>query len=210
MAYQAFSANSKRTRANATNTDLGASALIRVYSGPPPATPDSAATGTLLSTLTGNAAGFGAVVLAGINNVVLSAAGSGYTSAPSVAFSGGGGTGAAATAIIVGGAVAAILVTNPGSGYTSPPTMTLTGGGGTGAAVTAVVGVVLVAGPITQDSAAVASGTPGWARLLSSAGVTVTDIDCSAPGGNGSMQILPATITAGAPVTCGSFLLDEG
>lgn len=210
MAYQAFSAASKRTRASATNTDLGASALIRIYSGPPPATPDSAPTGTLLSTLTGNSGGFGTVVLAGINNVNLGAGGSGYTSAPGVAFSGGGGTGAAATAVIAGGAVVAILVTNPGSGYTAAPTMTLTGGGGTGAAATAVTGVVLVAAPITQDSAAAASGTPGWARLQSSAGATVTDIDCSAPGGNGSMQILPAAITAGAPVTCGSFVLDEG
>jgi hypothetical protein len=59
--------------------------------------------------------------------------GSGYSSPPTVAFTGGGGTGAAATAVVTAGVVTAINVTNPGSGYTSEPTVTLSGGGGTGA-----------------------------------------------------------------------------
>jgi hypothetical protein len=62
------------------------------------------------------------------------AGGKGYTSAPSVGFSGGGGMGATADAMIHGGAVVNINVTNGGSGYTSPPTVTLTGGGFTTAA----------------------------------------------------------------------------
>ena len=45
---------------------------------------------------------------------------------------GGGGTGATATAVVAAGAVTAINVTNGGSGYTSNPTITITGGGGTG------------------------------------------------------------------------------
>ena len=60
--------------------------------------------------------------------------GSGYTSAPTVSFSGGAGSGAAATAIISGGQVTGFTITNPGSGYTSVPTVTLTGGGFTSAA----------------------------------------------------------------------------
>ena len=71
--------------------------------------------------------------------------GSGYTSAPTVTISGGGGTGAAATANITtvdigtNGSpnyitrVSSLTVTNPGSGYTTQPAITLTGGGGTGA-----------------------------------------------------------------------------
>ena len=211
MSTLTLSAAAKQARANAILTALGASALIRIYTGSIPATPDTAATGTLLSTLTGNAGGFGASVLSGINNIVLGAGGAGYTSAPSVSFSGGGGTGAAASAVVSGGAVVQINVTNPGSGYTTAPTISLTGGGFTTAAgtPTAVLGVVLQASAITQDSAAANTGTPGYARLLSSGGVAVLDVDCSAVGGTGAMQIVPATITAGAPVTCSSFLIDE-
>lgn len=66
--------------------------------------------------------------------------GSGYTSAPTVSFSGGAGTGAAGTAVIVDGQVTAINITAAGTGYTSAPTITLTGGGGTGATATATIG----------------------------------------------------------------------
>ena len=67
--------------------------------------------------------------------------GSGYTSAPTVAFSGGGGTGAAATATITGGVVTSITITTQGSGYASAPVVSITGGGGSGAlAVATVVG----------------------------------------------------------------------
>jgi len=62
-----------------------------------------------------------------------------YTSAPTVTFSGGGGTGAAATAFLSAGKVTAIYLTNPGSGYTSAPAITFSGGAGSGAAATAVL-----------------------------------------------------------------------
>ena len=48
--------------------------------------------------------------------------GSGYTT-PAVIISGGGGTGATATARVSNGVIFAIVLTNPGSGYTSPPTV---------------------------------------------------------------------------------------
>ena len=65
--------------------------------------------------------------------------GSGYTSAPTVTFSGGGGSGAAATAHIAGGKVVRYTVTNRGSNYTSVPTVTVSGGGGSGARATAFI-----------------------------------------------------------------------
>ena len=55
--------------------------------------------------------------------------GSGYTSAPTVSFSGPqatDGTSATATATITAGVVTAITLTNAGSGYTSAPTLTIT------------------------------------------------------------------------------------
>jgi hypothetical protein len=51
--------------------------------------------------------------------------GSGYTNAPTVTISGGGGSGAQASATISGGVVTAINIINPGSGYTSAPTVTI-------------------------------------------------------------------------------------
>jgi len=67
-------------------------------------------------------------ITAGDDNVVdisIVSGGSGYVEAPGVTFSGGGGTSAAATASISGGAVNNIQVTNVGSGYTSDPTVTI-------------------------------------------------------------------------------------
>jgi len=72
--------------------------------------------------------------------VTITNAGSGYTSAPTVSFSGGAGSGAAATAVVdVAGTVRYIVMTNFGSGYTSAPTVSFSGGSGTGAAATATI-----------------------------------------------------------------------
>ncbi|MFN3876477.1 MAG: G8 domain-containing protein, partial [Flavobacteriales bacterium] len=76
----------------------------------------------------------GVALPTGFLNLV-TAGGSGYTSAPTVTISGGGGSGAAATAVVCRGQVVSVNITAGGSNYTSPPTITLTGGGGTGATV---------------------------------------------------------------------------
>ncbi len=72
----------------------------------------------------------------------IGAMGSGYTSAPHVAVTGGGGSGAVATAYLGSGATAgevvAITITG-GTGYTSAPTLMITGGGGAGATATATL-----------------------------------------------------------------------
>jgi len=73
-----------------------------------------------------------------ITAVKLTNRGSGYTSNPTVVFTGGGGSGAAATAWIQrDGTLANVFIDNYGSGYNSVPTISFTGGGGTGAAATA-------------------------------------------------------------------------
>lgn len=75
-----------------------------------------------------------------VASFTISNAGSGYTSAPTVVFTGGGFTTVAtATAVISGGVLTAITITFPGVGYTSAPAITFTGGAGTGAAATAVL-----------------------------------------------------------------------
>lgn len=77
--------------------------------------------------------------LKAVDAVIVTAAGSGYATAPTVGFSGGGGTGAAATATVSAGQITAVTVTNAGSGYTSAPTVSFSGGGGSGGAATAQV-----------------------------------------------------------------------
>lgn len=69
-----------------------------------------------------------------IARIEITNGGSGYTSAPTVSFSGGGGTGAAGTAVISGGVVTGVTITNAGSGYASRPTIAFAGGGGSNAA----------------------------------------------------------------------------
>ena len=70
-----------------------------------------------------------------VDSISVTNGGSGYTSAPSVSFSGGEGSGASATATISGGAVTSVTVTSGGSGYTSAPSVSFSGGGGSGATV---------------------------------------------------------------------------
>jgi len=75
-----------------------------------------------------------------VESIIVTTGGTGYTSAPTVGFTGGGGgSGAAATATVSNGVVVAITVTNPGSGYTSAPTVTFSGGSGSDAAATAIL-----------------------------------------------------------------------
>jgi len=77
----------------------------------------------------------------GVASVTITNGGSGYTTAPTVTFTGGAGSGATAVAVLTGGIVSAINITNPGTGYTSAPTFTFGGGGGgSGLALTAVLG----------------------------------------------------------------------
>lgn len=65
--------------------------------------------------------------------------GSGYTSAPSVSLSGGGGSGATARAVVSGGQVIAVEIKSHGTGYTARPDVSLSGGGGSGASATASI-----------------------------------------------------------------------
>jgi hypothetical protein len=81
-----------------------------------------------------------------------------------LAFSGGGGTGAAGYVIVTGGAVTAVVITNPGRDYTTPPTVTLTDATGTGAAFSTAV--INQNGEGEVNSVAVASGGSGYKTSL--------------------------------------------
>ena len=97
--------------------------------------------------------------------------GSGYIAAPSVTFSGGGGSGANIAATLGSGIVTGLTITEAGSGYTTAPTITFSGGGGGS-------GAAAIAGPLTFAKGAV--------------GVVVIN------GGSGYINSSNTTITIGA------------
>ncbi|HEY3343706.1 MAG TPA: hypothetical protein VGJ97_02195 [Anaerolineaceae bacterium] len=112
--------------------------------------------------------GTGATALATVSggevtDIVVTNPGSGYTSAPTLTFTGGGATGvASATAKInlATGVVTGVTITNAGYGYTTAPTVAFTGGGGSGAAATvyaapagSVKGIAVTFGGINYTTA---------------------------------------------------------
>ncbi|MFA4836089.1 MAG: hypothetical protein WC749_08495 [Dehalococcoidia bacterium] len=123
--------------------------------------------------------------------ITITNGGSGYTSAPTVGFSDGGGSGATATASRSTGNVTGITLTNGGSGYTSTPTVTLTGGGGSGAVATATLAPAAV-GSITM--------TNGGSGYTSAPTVAIS-------GGGGSGAAATATLV---PTTVGNLTLTSG
>lgn len=86
-------------------------------------------------------------------SITLTNAGAGYTSAPTVTISGGGGTGAIAHATIVGGVVQPIVIDATGQGFTSIPTVTIGPAptGGTNATATALIEFQVIGVPLLSN-----------------------------------------------------------
>ena len=83
-----------------------------------------------------------------------------YVSAPSVSFSGGGGTNAAGTAVLdAQGKVSQVVITNSGSGYTSQPTVTFGDVGVTGQATVAQGTTAEASASLANVSAGALTGT---------------------------------------------------
>ncbi len=128
---------------------------------------------TAVWTAMNGANGVGAISSLGITN-----GGTGY-SAPTISFTGGGGSGATAAAAL-SYSLSAINVTNGGANYVSP-TVTITGGGGSGATATATLGA---GGTIASINLV----TPG-SGYTSAPTVTITD-------GPGTGAVATATLAA--------------
>ena len=78
-----------------------------------------------------------------VEKILITNAGFGYTEAPTITFTGGGGTGVAATCSIktTGKGVLRYIVSDGGIGFWTAPTVTVSGGGGTGAVGLASIGI---------------------------------------------------------------------
>jgi hypothetical protein len=122
--------------------------------------------------------------------VKVTAGGSGYTNAPTVVFSGGGRTGATATATVSAGGVSSVTMATLGSGYSSAPTVVFSGGGGTGATATAtvsggsVIGVFVGASGTGYTSAPNVEFTGGGvaAAIATVSGGVVSGVTMVTPG----------------------------
>ena len=66
---------------------------------------------------------------------------------------------------------------------------------------------VLTFDSIVEDSSADATGTAAWARIEDSDGNNVFDVDVTATGGGGTIEINTVSIVAGAAVRATSFIV---
>jgi len=88
--------------------------------------------------------------LKSVQQVVITNPGSGYTIAPTLQVTGGGGAGAAGTVFIGDGAVGIVTLSDAGSGYTTAPTVTITAPVGAANTRATAEAVVSSAGTITS------------------------------------------------------------
>jgi hypothetical protein len=112
-----------------------------------------------------------------VQAVNLVRSGYGYTTPPKVTFTGGGGVGAAATALIEDGVIGIITVTSGGSGYTLPPAVTFN---------TAVIGSPAKAVAVVEN------GSVSEIRILD-----------GGKGYNAAPNYISPIITIGPPVLVG-------
>jgi sugar lactone lactonase YvrE len=118
-------------------------------------------------------------VINNVASIAVTNGGSGYTSVPTVAITGGGGTGATAVAVLSGGAVASVTLASAGTGYITAPSLAITGGGGSGASGTVA---------LTPTSVASATISAGGSGYTSPPAVTPS-------GGGGSGAAMTAALT---------------
>lgn len=207
MAICLFAGSLKQNRSTQVNTAIGASATLSLYTGSPPASPDITAPGTKLAALTCASGSFGAVTL-GVGSVLVTAGGSGYAQGTyNLSFTGGTGSGAAGTYTVGSGGIVISTTITANGAYTVAPTVTFPSGGGSGAAGQVALTGVLTAAAITQANA-IASGTAGYARIATSGGAGIVDLDV---GTSGTSVIVNTTaIVSGGVVSCTSCVVVEG
>ncbi len=135
------------------------------------------------------------LTLNGVNSVTITNGGSGYTSAPTVAFAAPttGGIQATGTATISTGAVTGVVITNPGSNYGSAPSVTFSGGGGSSAAGTAVL-TQGGSGYTSAPELAFSTGDASAQSILS--GGSVGEVAITNPGRDYTL-LTPPTVTVG-------------
>ena len=68
-------------------------------------------------------------------------------------------------------------------------------------------GGTLTFSAIANEDAALATGVCTWVRIADSAATTIMDLDVTATGGGGYVQMASTSITAGGPIAFNSFTI---
>jgi len=161
-----------------------------------------------------NGTSISATAVATVQSITITNAGSGYTTAPTLTFSGGGAiTQAQGTCTIVNGSIATVTVTSPGYGYTSVPTITLSqvlGGAYLTPVLTSIaqVSTTVSAGVNTNTislSYPTAPGTGGNATSSLNAVATMSSSSIAAGTGILTVGTVSGTIYPGMVLTGGSI-----
>ena len=127
--------------------------------------------------------------LKSVQKVLITNPGAGYTLAPTLQITGGGGSGAAGTVFIGDGTVGIVTLTDAGSGYTTAPSVTIAGPVGVGTTATAEA-VVSSAGTITSVNLVNAG-----AGYTSSPTITIGDPSLDNSGNFKFNEIVTGSIT---------------
>ena len=127
--------------------------------------------------------------LKSVQEIVITNPGSGYTLAPTLQVTGGGGSGAAGTVFIGDGTVGVVTITSEGSGYTTAPSVTITGPVGVGTTATADA-VISTAGTITAINI-----TNAGAGYTSSPTITIGDPSLGNSGNFVFNEVITGSIT---------------
>jgi FtsP/CotA-like multicopper oxidase with cupredoxin domain len=134
----------------------------------------------------GGATGTATLLPSTVASVTVTKGGAGYTSSPTLALVGGGGTLAAATVVLAGAPITGLTLTNAGSGYTVGPSVTITPAAGdltgTGATGTTTGGLGTISaitltnpGSGYVSAPTVAFGAPGI-NATATAAITVAPV----------------------------------
>lgn len=160
-----------------------------------------------------------ATITAGfLTAIPVTSGGSGYTSEPTVTITGGGGSGAAAKAILNGDKVAVVVLLTAGSGYTSAPTVSIDTPPKELGLVLEMVPKLTVMGPPgslarVERSVDLSGPWTAWSNVVVSAeGVVLVDLtpgivrrfyravaDPKPAGPSGFVWIAPGTFVMGSP-----------
>ncbi len=142
----------------------------------------------------------------GVMSIAVSDGGSGYSGAPYVEISGGGGSGATAFATVdldpasaTYGKILSITISNPGVGYTSTPTVALLGGGGGSAVLGAISTAANTSGGLTKSGLGTMTLSGATANTYTgTSSVNAGEVDLSKTAG---VNAIAGNITVGDGTT---------